>query len=53
MNKIDEINTLRIRLSEARKHTEKCFFVYSEALSNESRIREKLEDLLKEENDAI
>lgn len=48
MNKIDEINSLKLRLNEAIKIREKCFTAYSQSVVNESRIREKLEDLLEE-----
>lgn len=53
MNKTDEINSLKLRLSEAQKYTEKCELAHAMALANQSRIRERLEDLLKEENNAV
>ena len=44
--RIDKINQLRQRLSEANRYADHHYDIYMRALANVARIRERLEDLL-------
>ena len=46
MNNTEKVNQLRIRLSEAQLHSRRLHDQYMQAMAQECRIRERIEDLL-------